>query len=517
MCRMVVAVGLLVLALGLLTPPGCRKCPSTGPEPAPAADSAAAKASAEAAETWDLYRMQGKRIGYGHTTIRRQSEAGRSLVVTESLNHLSLKRGDETSRQDIRTASVETPDGRLIRFESEIRMGPSPIRTTGRVEGDRLALETAGVGTAVQKSLISWTADYRGPFAVEQSLRRRPMQPGERRTLKSLMVGFNQAADVELTAKNVEPTELLDDVRELLRIETVTRLPDGQKLDGTIWTDPSGDALKTYTRAMDMETLRVSKAVALAEADAAELDLLPSMLVKIDRPLPNPHQTKQVRYRVRLDSEDPARALTVGPSQAVESLDPHAAEVAVFAIRPGDSAGNAEAPDDPPTDDDRRPNHFIQSDDPTIASDARRVAAGQTDPWRVAAALEQYVHREVKEKNFSQAFATAAEVARSREGDCTEHAVLLAALCRARGIPARVAVGLVYMPSAQAFGYHMWTEVYIDNRWIPIDGTLGLGGIGAAHLKIAQSNLAGASAYSAFLPVAQLLGHLKIEILEINP
>ena len=41
--------------------------------------------------------------------------------------------------------------------------------------------------------------------------------------------------------------------------------------------------------------------------------------------------------------------------------------------------------------------------------------------------------------------ATAAEVARSREGDCTEHAVLLAALARARGIPARVAMGLVYV------------------------------------------------------------------------
>ena len=98
-----------------------------------------------------------------------------------------------------------------------------------------------------------------------------------------------------------------------------------------------------------------------------------------------------------------------------------------------------------PTEDDLRPNSFIQSDDPLIVADAKKAAGDETDPWRVAVALERYVNREVTKKDFTQAFATAAEVAKSREGDCTEHAVFLAALARARGIPARVAIGLVYM------------------------------------------------------------------------
>ena len=67
------------------------------------------------------------------------------------------------------------------------------------------------------------------------------------------------------------------------------------------------------------------------------------------------------------------------------------------------------------------------------------------------------------------------EVARSLEGDCTEHAVLLAALCRARKIPARVAFGLVYYPPQKGFAYHMWNEVWIADRWIPLDATLGHG------------------------------------------
>jgi transglutaminase-like putative cysteine protease len=238
------------------------------------------------------------------------------------------------------------------------------------------------------------------------------------------------------------------------------------------------------------------------------------MLVKVGQPLPSAHRTQQVRYRVQLEGGDPAGVFVTGPTQAVKSTDAHTAEITVYAIRPGHAGGNERALADPPTEDDLRPNSFIQSDDPLIVADAKKAAGGETDPWRVAVALERYVDREVKDKNLTQAFATAAEVAKSREGDCTEHAVFLAALCRARGIPARVAIGLVYMQGAGAFGYHMWTEAYIDKRWTPIDATLAQGGIGAGHLEIAHTNLKGASAYSAFLPVVQILGRLKIEILD---
>jgi len=39
-----------------------------------------------------------------------------------------------------------------------------------------------------------------------------------------------------------------------------------------------------------------------------------------------------------------------------------------------------------------------------------------------------------------------------------------------------------------------------------------MGGIGAAHLKLGDSNLKGAFAYTAFLPVIQVLGRLSINI-----
>ena len=100
-------------------------------------------------------------------------------------------------------------------------------------------------------------------------------------------------------------------------------------------------------------------------------------------------------------------------------------------------------------------------------------------------------------------------------GDCSEHAVLLAATCRARGIPARVAIGLLYSAEDQAFQYHMWNEVWIKDRWIPLDATLGQGGIGACHLKLRDSSLARQTPYSMVSPVMYLIGKLKIEPISI--
>ncbi len=474
-------------------------------------------AADRARETWDIYLLQAKRIGYGHTTVRRQVQSGREVLAIDATSHLATAREGQRSEQDICTTSIETPDGRPLQFECEVRLGPTPIKTTGVVHGDRLDVEVVGPGaTTAKRSSMPWSSGIAGPLGIEQSLLRRPMQPGEHRELKIVMpeLAGVEIAEVAMAAGQFEQTPFLGRTRDLLRIATVTRLSNGQKIQGTVWTDRTGETLKNVTAGL--EQYRVTKAEAMKKIDAAELDLLSNMVVKVRPPLSDAHHTRRVRYRVHLDGADPASVFATGPTQSVKSIDAHTAEITVYAIRPGGSDGNAAAPADPPGADELAPNSFIQSDDATIVADARAAADGRTDPWRVSVALERYVNREVKTKDFTQAFASAAEVAKSREGDCTEHAVLLAALARARGIPARVAIGLVYMDRAAAFYYHMWTEVYVDKRWIPIDGTLALGGIGAGHLKIADSSLNGAAAYTAFLPVVQVLGRLKIEVLDAH-
>ncbi len=504
-------LALVTVMLGLA---GCSQSPAAPPSPSPARATAEALKPNEKRDSWDIFLLQGARVGYDHTTARGVGSGG-AVLRSENLSRLVLRRGAEIGRQEVRVATLEKPSGELLSFEGEISMGSTPIRISGRVNGDRLCIETTGEGTAATKTSLPWSADDRGPFAVEQSLLRKPMQPGEHRKIKTFAVELQQLTAVELTAKDYEPCKLRTGPHNLLRIETVTRLPNNQSIEQTLWADRTGEILKSRSPILGgLETYRVSKAEALEKTDAAALDLLPSMMVKVEPPLANAHRTKEVKYRVHLDGSDPTSVFAAGPTQAIKSIDANTAEITVYAIRPGQSDGNRNAPADPPTADDLRPNVWVQSDDPLIVADAKKAAGDEKDPWRTAVALERFVNREVTKKDFSQVFASAAEVARSREGDCTEHAVFLMALCRARGIPARAAFGLVYLPGPNAFFYHMWTEAYIEKRWIPIDGTLAQGGIGAGHLKIAQSDLKDATASTAFLPVVQILGRLSIKVVD---
>ncbi|MCC7086679.1 MAG: transglutaminase domain-containing protein [Pirellulales bacterium] len=517
--------------------------PATSDASPPLVDPTAINAKGQPKETWEAVFAYGTKIGWGHVTTTNFLQHDRKLVRIENENHVAVDREGQRTTIDIATQSIETPTGELLRFATNMKAGPSQTLTTGQVDGGLLRLETTTQGKTVQET-IPWLPGTLGFSAAEQSLANAPMQPATKRTLQAIMPVTNEIVQIELSAGGWESTALVDHAEDLLRIENTLTLPAG-KPDGQpavirsrMWTNREGQVLKTAIAALHQETFRTSREFALSAGSSRRLDLVVDNTVPVTRTLANPHSTHRIQYRVRLETDDPARVFFSGRLQQVVPLDLHTAEITVLrSDRPAarsstaSSAGDATKPAAgapgvspvdlaksrrPPTDDDRLPNNLIQSDDSRVVAMAQSVAADETNAWNLALKLEKFVKQTIKLKNFTQAFSTAAEVAQLREGDCTEHAVLLAALARARGIPARVAIGLVYQSGGQSFAYHMWNELWLDDRWVPLDASLGQGGIGAAHLKLTDSNLAGAGAYSSFLPVAQVIGQLKIEILVVE-
>ena len=500
---------------------GCRADTTESPsKSSPPAAETASSSDRAVDQTWDAYFLKGAKIGYGETTVRRKDRAGEPLVETRSASHLKLERFGKPVEQDLDLSTLETPEGRLLEFRTEVAFGPSPMVVVGHVEGDAMIVQTSTQGTR-QEARLDWSPEIRGFFGVDQSLATSPLKPGETRQLRTLMPLLNDVASVTLTAAQEESTELLDGQATLLRIETTARMSDGNAMTETLWTNRQGEVLKRRIAGLDQESYRTTREI--AEADAAKgapaIDLGTDTIVRVDPPLPNAHQTRQVRYRVSLPKQDPAQIFSSGPTQSIRATDAHSAELTVRSLRPSD-AGQDGPPTENSADDESidprytGPNSVLQTGDSTIQEMAAEARGEKTDPAAVALALERYVHDTLSSHDLTQAFATAAEVAKTRSGDCTEHAVLLAALARACGIPSRVAIGLVYVDRAGGFGYHMWTEVLLDGTWIPLDATLGQGGIGAAHLKLVDSSLDGANAYSAFLPVAQVVGQLKIKVLD---
>ena len=144
---------------------------------------------------------------------------------------------------------------------------------------------------------------------------------------------------------------------------------------------------------------------------------------------------------------------------------------------------------------------------------------------RRARAIRKAVYRYITAKNLDVGFASAAEVARTRKGDCTEHAVLLTAALRAAGIPARVAGGLIYADEFAGakgiFGYHMWSQalVKVDGtpRWVDVDATLHLEpGYDATHIALMAAPLSDAQGTQDMLAIAAAMGRVKISVVGVE-
>jgi len=447
------------------------------------------------------------RVGYAQTTVAKVTDEGRELVRTRQFVNLEFSRDGQPIRQQVTITSFETAAGELVRFESQLAGGPSEMTTHGRVAGRELVMQVGTLGRT-QTVRIPWQVDWGGPFAVEQSLKRQPLRPGEQRTVRGLTV-LNVPGDTKLSAKDYEEVKLPSGAAKLLRVDCVAELA-GQRIEHVQWIDARGETLKSVMPGIGQEAVRTTKDDAL-RPPTAKFDLLATSIVPVAVPVAK--DSRRVVYRARMKSGKIAGLFAEGLSQRVKPIDEQTAKITVLAVRP-DQPAKPDFAEAPPTDADRAANSLVQSDDRLIVELAKAAAPRETDAWKIACALEALVNQTVQEKSLSQAFASAADVARTREGDCTEHAVLLAAMCRARGIPARGAFGLVYYAPKKGFAYHMWTEVWIVDRWVPLDATLALGGIGADHIKLGDSNLAGGSPLADLLGVTQVLGRLELEVVE---
>ncbi|MCP4816807.1 MAG: transglutaminase domain-containing protein [Planctomycetaceae bacterium] len=504
---------LFLVTLGFLVT-GCSEQVEPQPKTTP-------EAASTDRETWSLVLIDGSKIGHSHLRESDFQEKGQDLLKREHVHELTLLRSGTAAQQRTELTSVETPEGQLVRCQSEMVDGRNRSLASAHIDGKQLIVRMTIAGKQ-QESALDWQPQWRGFFGVEQSLRNQPLQPGEERQLVILTPVLMQPTTVTLLATAFEPTSLVSATQPLLRIQRTDQVPlaTGQTITvkSTLWADRRGEILKTLLPGMGLEEYRTNRQRALAKTGSRPVDINTSFSIRLKRMLPRPHATKHVRYQVRIADGQPADFFSQGPGQQIQPLDDGLAHIDVRAILPGNPLPATDTKTARPTEEDSTANSLVQSDNTLVVTMANSIGSDTRDPWLLACQLEKYVAQVITKKDFTQVFASAAEVAQSRQGDCTEHAVLLAALCRARQIPTRVAIGLIYVPrpNAPEMAYHMWNEVWIQDAWYPLDATLGRGGIGAGHLKLTDSSLAGASAFSALLPVTQVVRQLEVKIISVE-
>jgi len=128
-----------------------------------------------------------------------------------------------------------------------------------------------------------------------------------------------------------------------------------------------------------------------------------------------------------------------------------------------------------------KPGPFIQSDHQKIRALAQEILKDDptAPPLTRARKLLDWVHTHI-EKRPVLSLPDALSTLENRVGDCNEHAVLLAALARAAGIPTRIEAGLVYLKGR--FYYHAWNLMYLG-QWITADSLFGQLPADVSHLR----------------------------------
>jgi hypothetical protein len=468
------------------------------------------------AEWWEAAYLQGARAGYVHTVVEEIDQDGIPVRRAAIELRLNVKRFSDVIQLAMDNGTYELPEGKVFGTFMKQMVGKNKsLEIIGTVDGKRLTL-TRDKSTVLNPT--PWDPEVLGVSRQKTMFKDRKVKPGDAFIYKSFEPTVNLVVVSHVQVKEEEEVELFagKQKRRLLRVQAqAEKIGNFQLPPYTSWLDDDLMPVRSQTEVpgLGVVTLYQSpKSFALAPAGTPpSLDVGISHYVRLKQRITRPHETKTAVYRISVqDEEEVASTFSRDSRQEVKNVKGSTLELHVRG-----AAGDGEAPE-PPAEF-TQSSYFITSADPKVQDLARQAVGVEKEPWKKAAKIEKWVHERMRIGNH-EGLAPADHVARTLVGDCTEFAMLTAAMCRAQGIPARTAMGLIYadVRTGPVFAFHMWTEVWVSGRWHALDATLGLGHVGAAHLKISDQSWHDERSLTPLLPVVRVLGKLAIDVVRVE-
>jgi hypothetical protein len=471
----------------------------------------------EVFDFWFVAAVEGQRIGYVQWGAKKAKRNERELLVGVKYQHFTVSRFGQAVAQWGEESTVETPEGVVL--VTGVRQGigkDQALVLSGVVEGKTLKI--AGDGAAKGASDTPWPDGVVGCVREPALFKEKKLKVGESFDYPAYIGVLNRVVKMTATLDGEESLALWpkEPARKMLRYVTKMEAVGNFKLPpATTWVD--AETHEPLKMEFDFPGfggrvcfLRTTKEAATAPV-TRPIELFNAQSIRLDREIPGIHGGRGIVYKVTAaKDDDPGTLFPTDTRQQVKSLDTTAK---TFELHVQASHGPVKGanPQPAPGKEFTASNYFINWDNDGVKGHAATVVKGlpqgATD-WEKAVAIERWVNRNMKAFEFSQAMATADNVAKTLSGDCTEYAMLSAAMCRSLGVPSRTVLGLVYAPAKDGkpyLAYHMWFEVYADGQWLPLDATLALGGVGPGHLKIADHSWHDERTFAPLLPVLRVL------------
>ena len=426
-------------------------------------------------EWFGLYLM-GKKAGWSRAQISREVKDGKDVLVGRSATLIRATVGgaEVERRQEEERVYEARPGGRLLSFRSTWAGDGGDRTVSGTCDRTtcKATLEAAGGSEERTIEGVRDTADL--VDGVRLAAARRTTVSGGQLDLEKLRV--RELKDAYLHRDHVAGAGVQEEVSVVAESELGDRMAAEYRVsdDGRIVEIRLGEAIVARP-----ETEETAKRLDV-------IDLFALARVPVPGPLPR-EVPRTIVYRLEglpasFQKNDARQRFERGPAGTtlltVTARKPAAADPAKDT--PLAKAGQGASPDDLAS----TPQANWEA--PEIQKLAREVAGGARGTYEAAQRLSDHVYRTL-EKAYGASHDRASEVLQAGKGDCTEHAVLLVAMARALGIPARGVHGLVYArydDGKDALYWHAWAEVRSGGEWIAMDPTFGQPVADATHLAL---------------------------------
>jgi len=414
--------------------------------------------------------LNGVLCGYSEVYLTQPRAAGTPYLNIDQKTYISFRAlGQDISQRQVFTYRIDPADGNFVYHDSRTEQGDQVVAAAMTVEGDSIYLQEGQAVTPIhlpENTLLPNTMFY--PYLQEDF----GTEGLDSATHRIFNVRNGKVEDFAYYKAGAERIELDGSVYDAVIVKE--RDPNTGVFT-TYWIDrDSGLRLKMEMQPgirMYLTDLSVMERLSTGDWD----DLI---FVRTNERIPDLRRISSMRVQADLDAfpvvgmED----LKV-PGQSFKGSITGNSLKGTFEVEHHPYKGENALPlgkthrfnGDMQTY--LLPEELIQSEAPEIKDLAIKLTEGSKDFWEAACRLGSWVAENI---NGSINGGSALEALQRGNGSCGPQSMLLAALCRASGIPARVVWGCVYTPEyGGSFGHHGWTEVYVGEAgWIPVDATL---------------------------------------------
>ena len=342
---------------------------------------------------------------------------------------------------------------------------------------------------------------------------RKGLEQGTEYTVKVFSSGVLQAVDAQIKIGQKQNVDLLGRVVVLTEVTSRYNLPGAGEIVSTSYVDDEFRAQKIVLPVVGVQVEMIACAKQFALSENEVFEFFNRLFLDSPEPLNDVQSAKSITYHLSSTAGKDNLEVLSGDGQKVERLENGKL---IVTVEPAEAPSGAKFPykgSDSKVLEAMKPARFVQSDNKEIIDLARQAIGDTDDSAEAVRRIEAFVAKYIKRFNLSVGYASAVEIVASKQGDCTEFAVLTAALCRAVGIPSQVVSGIAYVDDwagLQGFGGHAWTQAYVGDKWIDLDAAFkgaGLGGYDAGHIALAVGN----GDPEGFFNLVNTVGQFKID------